>query len=416
MLSFGAHCVGRQFIDEQAHVHCSQHFADCRRRRGCTARAGTYCRHPDVQGTPQYGAIVERLRTVLAGRDWEVIFADDDFPDGTAAAARAIGEHDHRVRCIRRIGRRGLAGACIEGMLTSQARYVAVMDADLQHDETLLVKMLDRLRKDDVDLVVATRYLNGKATSGFSAGRSLISRWSNVVAQKMLGVTLSDPMSGFFMMRRQAFEDVAPKLSTQGFKILLDIAMSTRGNASRCRTAVRVSQPPARRKQARRKGRARLRGADHRKAQPRRPLLPLCAVLPGGPDRNCNPYVGPPAGGEAFGLGFVVAQTVATSAAITWNYILNNAITYRDRRLTGWRFWAGLLGFQLICGIGAVSNIGVASLFYGADGRWWLAGDPRRIDRHRVELHGQRRLHMAPVESYYRKAARFARSCPANPM
>ena len=108
--------------------------------------------------------IVERLRTVLAGCDWEVIFADDNSPDGTAAAARAIGEHDHRVRCIRRIGRRGLAGACIEGMLTSQARYVAVMDADLQHDETLLAKMLDRLRKDDVDLVVATRYLNGKAT------------------------------------------------------------------------------------------------------------------------------------------------------------------------------------------------------------------------------------------------------------
>ena len=110
--------------------------------------------------------IVERLRTVLADREWEVIFADDDFPDGTSAVARTIGEHDRRVRCIRRIGRRGLAGACIEGMLTSQARYVAVMDADLQHDETLLARMLDRLRKGDVDLVVATRYLNGKASSG----------------------------------------------------------------------------------------------------------------------------------------------------------------------------------------------------------------------------------------------------------
>ena len=69
-----------------------------------------------------------------------------------------------------------------------------------------------------------------------------------------------------------------------------------------------------------------------------------------------------------------LAQTVATIIAITWNFILNNAITYRDRRLTGWRFWTGLVGFQLICGIGAISNIGVASLFYGADGRWWLAG------------------------------------------
>src|SRR6187551_3871762 len=101
--------------------------------------------------------MVERLRVALAGVEWEAIFVDDNSPDGTAAAARAIGEHDRRVRCIRRIGRRGLAGACIEGMLTSQARYVAVMDADMQHDETLLVGMLDRLRKGDVDLVVATR-------------------------------------------------------------------------------------------------------------------------------------------------------------------------------------------------------------------------------------------------------------------
>src|SRR5215470_4216065 len=134
--------------------------------------------------------LVERLARTLAGRDWEVVFVDDNSPDATAAAARAIGENDRRVRCIRRIGRRGLAGACIEGLLASQARYVAVMDADLQHDETLLVGMLERVRKGDVDLVVATRYLNGKATSGFSGGRSIISRWSNAVAQKLLGVRL----------------------------------------------------------------------------------------------------------------------------------------------------------------------------------------------------------------------------------
>ena len=318
--------------------------------------------------------IVDRLLPVLAGREWEVIFVDDDSPDGTAAVAREIGEHDNRVRCIRRIGRRGLAGACIEGMLTSQARYVAVMDADLQHDETLLARMLDRLHKGDVDLVVATRYLNDKASSGFTAGRSLISRWSNVVAQKLLGVSLSDPMSGFFMVRRQAFEDIAPKLSTQGFKILLDIAMSTRG-------ALRVAELPYE-----------FRNRQHGESKlDAKAALDFVALIIGKLSHDALSYrfvlfclVG--LTGVAIhmsalelsvktgGLGFVVAQTVATSAAISWNYILNNAITYRDRRLTGWRFWAGLVGFQLICGIGAVSNIGVASLLYGADGRWWLAG------------------------------------------
>src|ERR1700690_1152870 len=183
----------------------------------------TFKEHDDVE------RVVERLRDVLAGYDWEVIFVDDDSPDGTAALVRTIGERDRRVRCVRRLGRRGLAGACIEGMLTSQARYVAVMDADLQHDETILISMLDRLRKGDVDLVVATRYLNGNTTQGLSSGRSHISRWSTALARRLLGVDLTDPMSGYFMIRRAAFEELAPKLSSQGFKILLDIATSARG-------------------------------------------------------------------------------------------------------------------------------------------------------------------------------------------
>ena len=174
--------------------------------------------------------MVECLRRVLVGRDWEVILVDDDSPDGTATKVDTIGERDRRVRCIRRIGRRGLAGACIEGMLASQARYIAIIDSDLQHDEALLVTMLDRLRVGDVDLVVATRYLNGGATLGLSAGRARISRWSNALTQRLLGVSLTDPMSGFFMMRRAAFEELAPKLSSQGFKILLDLAATARGS------------------------------------------------------------------------------------------------------------------------------------------------------------------------------------------
>ncbi len=123
--------------------------------------------------------LVERLADVLPACNWEVIFVDDNSADGTAAAARAIGETDSRVRCIRRIGRRGLAGACLEGMLASQARYVAVMDADLQHDEGVLVAMLDCLRGGRADLVVASRYLDGGSAAGLSKQRSRVSRWSN---------------------------------------------------------------------------------------------------------------------------------------------------------------------------------------------------------------------------------------------
>src|SRR5215213_6845437 len=174
--------------------------------------------------------LVDKLAHALAGVDWEVVFVDDNSPDGTAAIARAIGATDSRVRCVRRIGRRGLAGACIEGMLSSQARYVAVMDADLQHDETLLTAMLARLRG-DFDLAVASRFADGASAAGLSSvRREHASRVSNALTRRLLGVTLSDPMSGFFMMRRDRFEELASQLSSQGFKILLDIVATARGN------------------------------------------------------------------------------------------------------------------------------------------------------------------------------------------
>src|SRR5271163_4259670 len=143
--------------------------------------------------------LIERLRCALGGCECEVVFVDDDSPDGTAAVARTLGETDNRVRCIRRVGRRGLAGACLEGMLATQARYVAVMDADLQHDEELLVPMLDVLRAGSADVVVASRYLDGGSAAGLSKQRSRVSRGSNTIVRLLLGIELTDPMSGHFM-------------------------------------------------------------------------------------------------------------------------------------------------------------------------------------------------------------------------
>ena len=173
--------------------------------------------------------LVERLSRLLAACDWEIVFVDDNSPDGTAAAARAIGETDSRVRCIRRIGRRGLAGACLEGMLSSQARYVAVMDADLQHDEACSSACLIVCAAERADLAVASRYLYGGSAAGLSKQRSRVSRGSNTLVRLLLGIDLTDPMSGHFMIRRDVFETLAPALSSQGFKILLDILATGRG-------------------------------------------------------------------------------------------------------------------------------------------------------------------------------------------
>jgi dolichol-phosphate mannosyltransferase len=318
--------------------------------------------------------LVARLQRTLDGIDWEVIFVDDNSPDGTAAAARALGESDARVRCIRRIGRRGLAGACLEGMLASQARFVAVMDADLQHDEALLTDMLARLRPGDVDLAVASRYLGAGSAEGRAGRRTSYSRWATELAKRLLRVELNDPMSGFFMLRRAAFEELAPALSSQGFKILLDIVASARGG-------LRIAELPY-------VFRERQHGESKLDA---RVVLDFCALVLSKLTGDAVPFrflmyclVGLTGvvihmaaltfAIDIAGLAFGTAQGAATATAIAWNFVLNNAVTYRDQRLAGWAFFGGLVRFEVICAVGAISNVGVATWIYDRDPRWWFAG------------------------------------------
>jgi dolichol-phosphate mannosyltransferase len=318
--------------------------------------------------------LVERLTHVLAGCAWEVLFVDDNSPDGTAAVARALGETDGRVRCMRRIGRRGLAGACLEGMLASQARYLAVMDADLQHDEKLLAAMLDRLRGGNCDVVVASRYLGGGSAAGLSKQRARASHFANMLVRRLLGIDLTDPMSGHFMIRRDAFEPRAPAISSQGFKILLDILATKPGS-------LRVVELPSTFHE-RRHGESKL---DSKVALDFAALLTakltndavsvrfllFCLV---GTSGLVVHLIALSLATQLAAIAFGPAQTLATVCAITWNFVLNNVFTYRDQRLSGWRFLTGLVRFQVICAIGAVSNVGIATWIYDYDSRWWLAG------------------------------------------
>src|SRR6266567_4950574 len=317
--------------------------------------------------------LVEKLARTLEGVDWEVIFVDDNSPDATAAVARELGEADSRVRCIRRIGRRGLAGACIEGMLASQARLVAVMDADLQHDETLLVGMLAKLRSDQFDIAVASRFADGGSAAGLSSGsREQASRLSNEMARRLLGVTLSDPMSGFFMIRRDRFEALAPQLSSQGFKILLDIVATARGT-------LRIAELPfvfAERQHGESKldTRVALDFAALVLAKLTNDMVSfrfLLFCMVGLTGIAVHMTVLQLSRGH---LSFGAAQTAATVAAISWNFVLNNMFTYRDQRLSGVQFATGLVRFQLFCAVGALSNVGIAAWIYDHDPNWWIAG------------------------------------------
>jgi dolichol-phosphate mannosyltransferase len=173
--------------------------------------------------------LYSKLVATLTGIAWEVVFVDDNSPDATWEAVRNLARQDSRVRCIRRIGRRGLSGACIEGILASSAPYAAVMDADLQHDETQLPKMLSLLQGGAAELVVGSRYIEGGSAYSFNRSRAGASALATALAKRVLGVSIADPMSGFFMIRGDRFEELAPELSTQGFKILLDIVATAHG-------------------------------------------------------------------------------------------------------------------------------------------------------------------------------------------
>ena len=317
--------------------------------------------------------LVERLAQLLTSCDWEVIFVDDNSPDGTAAAARAIGANDSRVRCIRRIGRRGLAGACLEGMLASQARCVAVMDADLQHDEGLLVPMLEALRSGRADVAVASRYLYGGSAAGLSKQRSRVSRGSNTLVRLLLGIDLTDPMSGHFMIRRDALEAIAPSLSTQGFKILLDILATARGS-------LRTTELPS-------TFRERQHGESKLDSKIALDFAALVTAKLTNDAVSARFLLFCMVGLTGIGihlsilsallitnLSFGAAQAFATVGAIAWKFVLNNLFTYRDQRLTGWHFVTGLIRFQVICAIGAISNVGIATWIYDYDETWWIAG------------------------------------------
>jgi dolichol-phosphate mannosyltransferase len=330
---------------------------------------------PCYNERPNVAPLVEKLETALFGIAWEAVFVDDDSPDGTVAEVRRIAHTDPRVRCIRRIGRRGLASAVIEGALASSARFVAVIDGDLQHDETKLPDMLAALRTGRYDLAVGSRYVEGGDSSGLpSHWRHALSDGGIRLAQLFLPVRLTDPMSGFFMLPRPLFEELAGSLTGQGFKILLDLALSSPA-------PLRVIEIPFRFHE-------RIAGESKLDALVLTQfagllldkvfggLLPLRFIsfaLVGALGVVVHLAV-LTAALKLTGLSFEAAQTVATAVAMVFNFQLNNDITYRDMRLRGPRLWRGLLLFMLVCSFGAVANVGIAQVLYESHTTWSIAG------------------------------------------
>ena len=317
--------------------------------------------------------LVARLDRCLAGVAWEIVFVDDDSRDGTLDLLREVSRADPRVRFLHRIGRRGLASAVVEGVLATNSPIVAVMDCDLQHDETLLPKMLDTLRAPDCDVVVASRYMEAGGVGDWTKDRLLFSRIATRLADYVLRSPLTDPMSGFFMLKRNAFDQVVRKLSTQGYKILLDILLSGPG--------LQV-------KEIAYTFRTRIHGESKLDLIA---VLDYLALLIDKVIGHVVPlrfimFAGVGGVGliahltvlailnRGFGIPFVAANPCAATTAMILNFFLNNMLTYRDMRLRGFGpLVRGLLSFCAVCAVGMLANVGIAAVLFQQKYTWWLA-------------------------------------------
>lgn len=308
--------------------------------------------------------LIEKVDAVMDGIDWEMVFVDDDSPDGTAELVFQINRDNPKVRGIKRIGRRGLSSACIEGICSSSAPYVAVMDADMQHDEGILPAMLQKLREEDLDLVVGSRFTSGGSTGDLPSTRVKMSKFATFLGTKLLRVQTTDPMSGFFMLRRSFFYDVVHNLSGKGFKILLDLFASAKDEVRFGEVAYNM--------RAREHGESKLDMVvlweylllllekSVGKLIPVRFIFFVMIGLFGSVIHLTILLL-------CYSLwekSFLFSQSAAVVVAMTVNFFFNNVFTYSDRRLRGAKAIRGLGIFYLSCASGALINIMIASYLF----------------------------------------------------
>lgn len=318
-------------------------------------------------------ALVDAVRSALGEVPWEMIIVDDDSPDQTFSEVSRLAREEPRLRCLRRVGRRGLSSAVIEGAMVANGGAIAVMDADFQHDERILRTMYDKLIGSNADIVVATRYAEGGGIGEWDAKRAKMSDFATRMAGMLVGNQTSDPMSGFFMVRRDVFSGVIYDLSQQGYKILLDIISSSP-------VPLKIEEVPYTFR-TRQEGESKIsvmvlaqflfliiEKLTHGLVPPRFALFSIV----GGFGLLVHLLILNAL--KLAGFDFLAAQLTATGVAMISNFVMNNEFTYRDRRLTGLSFIAGLVLFCLVCSFGALANVGVAQIAIHQFGNWSLAG------------------------------------------
>lgn len=311
-----------------------------------------------------------KLGEMLDGIEHEIIVVDDDSPDGTWKRAQELAENRDDFHIIRRIGRRGLSSAVVEGFLASKGDVLAVMDADGQHDLSVLQRMYDKV-KSGANIVIGSRYIKGGSVGNWDERRQMLSRLATKLAVRLCRVDVCDPMSGFFAIDRKTFEETLPRLNPKGFKILLDFLVHVPKGTTAKEIPIKFGE--------RMHGESKL--SRHVQLQFIEYLydvtfgkfMPLtfikyCIVGTLGIAVHMAAYYSISRlimkEGDLTIAGFSASVIGATEAAIVFNFLLNNAWTFAEQRLRGMSAVTGFLKFNAACILGAIANWAVGTYLY----------------------------------------------------
>lgn len=349
---------------------------DRRRRPQLSVITPTYCEAENVV------PLLEALDAALTGIVYEVLVVDDDSPDGTWRVAEEYAERDPRVRVIRRFNTPGLSQAVMAGMAAAHGEVLAVIDADLQHDERILPQMMRTIVDGDADVVVGTRSGDDGSYGDFSPARRVISWFAALLARLFLRVPVSDPMSGYFALSRSTFNTYGPRVNPQGFKILLEFIGR--------RSPLRVTEIGYHFR-SRQRGETKLSPSVIRSyllavfelwlgRQVKGQFFLYALVGLSGVFVNLAVFgLGEAMGWGAIDLGFSEdvrwSLLAGIQASVLSNFLLNNYFTFWERRFRGRQVIWGFLLFEIVSLAGVVIHV---SVFQFLDANGWgsdLLGD-----------------------------------------
>ena len=314
--------------------------------------------------------LLPKIRSALSDVPHEIIVVDDDSPDHTWKVAQELSQQLGDVHVIRRIGRRGLSSAVIEGFLAAKGDVLMVMDADGQHDTGLLHQLHDAVTKHG-GIAIGSRYVSGGSVGEWDERRYMLSRIATKMALSLCAVKAKDPMSGFFAIDRKAFEEVLPRLNPKGFKILLDLLVHV--PKSTPVTELPFTFATRQHGESKLSRRVQLEFLEYLYDVSLGNWIPLtfvkyCIVGGLGVGIHLTAYILLSAffarGLPLTLMGFSLALLGAIETAIIFNFWLNNLWTFAQAKLQGIAMVQGFLKYNLACVFGALANYAVSTYLY----------------------------------------------------